>query len=245
LKTDEHRIDLSIRRRQPELMDQPGVDPAEHRLALRGLQRVNALSRTAAHFWREIQRAFPAAESRQVRILDVACGGGDVAIALQHKAALNGRTVEVAGCDISPVALDRARQAAADAGVEVRFEQRDVIREGLPTGFDVICCSLFLHHLDDSDALRFLELARASSRLVLVSDLIRSRLGYWLAWSGTRLCSRSPIVHFDGPVSIEGAFTVDEVRAMAAKAGMEHAGITHTWPQRFLLTWRADGPANQ
>ena len=46
--------------------------------------------------------------------------------------------------------------------------------------------------------------AQIARRRVLVSDLRRSRLGWWLAWVGTRILTMSPMVHFDGPVSVDG-----------------------------------------
>ena len=36
---------------QPEIMDQPDLDPSLHASALRGLQRINIVSRSAAILW--------------------------------------------------------------------------------------------------------------------------------------------------------------------------------------------------
>ena len=87
--------------------------------------------------------------------------------------------------------------------VAVRFFALDVLAESIPEGYDVVTCSLFLHHLDETDAIGLLrKMADSAGRLVLVNDLIRSRMGYVLAWAGCRLLSRSPIVRHDGPVSV-------------------------------------------
>ena len=94
-------------------------------------------------------------------------------------------------------------------------------------------------HLDDEAAVDLLSrMGRASRQLVLINDLIRSPLGYGLAWVGCRLLSRSPIVHFDGPVSVQGAFRLPEVRDLAARAGLDGAVIRRSWPERYLLCWR-------
>ena len=63
-------------------------------------------------------------------------------------------------------------------------------------------------------------------------------LGYGLAWIGCRLLSRSPMVHVDGPLSVQNAFTVDEARSLANKSGLQSARIVKHWPQRFLMTWQ-------
>ncbi|MFN5696272.1 MAG: hypothetical protein ACK486_04460 [Cyanobacteriota bacterium] len=64
-----------------------------------------------------------------------------------------------------------------------------------------------------------------------------------LTWVGTRLLSRSPIVQIDGPLSVGGAFQLDEVRQLASAAGLAGAQITRFWPERFLLSWRRDAPS--
>jgi SAM-dependent methyltransferase len=172
-----------------------------------------------------------------VRVLDLACGGGDVAIALARRAARWGLDVEIAGCDVSPVAVRIARAAAAEGRVPVRFFERDALADPIPEGYDVVMCSLFLHHLGDDEAVRLLsKMAGAAHRLILVNDLVRSRLGYGLAWAGCRLLSRSPIVHHDGPVSVRSAFTLAEVRDLARRADLDRVCLTRHWPRRFLLS---------
>ena len=115
-----------------------------------------------------------------------------------------------------------ARQQAEQSGLAVRFFTLDVLREPIPPGFDVVTCSLFLHHLDEADASGFLrKAADATGRLLLVNDLVRGPVGYLLAWWGCRFLSRSPIVRHDGPVSVAGAFTPGEVRKLAANAGLD------------------------
>ena len=77
----------------------------------------------------------------------------------------------------------------------------------------------------------------AAGNLVLVNDLRRCRAGWWAAWLGTRLLSRSPVVHYDGPVSVAGAFTPGEAVQLAADAGVPGATVVNRWPWRFLLSW--------
>jgi hypothetical protein len=48
----------------------------------------------------------------------------------------------------------------------------------------------------------------------------------------------SAVVHVDGPRSVEAAFTLEEVRALADQAGLENATLARHWPYRFLLAWR-------
>ena len=226
--------------RQAELMDQPGLEPADHRRALEGLTRINSISRTSAILWRPIAliAAADREEDRTTRVLDVATGGGSTPIALMRRAACRGLNVRVDGCDKSPQAVEFASKEAAARGVQSRFFVHDALNQPLPEGYDVIMCSLFLHHLDGADAIALLErMAAAARRLVLVDDLVRSRLGYLLAYFGCRLLSGSHMVHVDGPVSVAAAFTAREALVMASKAGLRNATLVPHWPQRFLLSW--------
>src|SRR5436190_1132797 len=125
---------LGRRERVHELMDDPGLDPAEHRLALAGLARINRISRSADILWPPVARLACRTSGRPVRILDIATGSGDVPLSLVRKAGRAGVPVDVAGCDISPTAVRAATEAAGGA---VRFFVHDVIRDPLPSGFDV------------------------------------------------------------------------------------------------------------
>lgn len=230
---------LATRNRQPELMDQPGLDPLEHARALRGLQRINWWSRTACIAWPHLSRLAVARSPQPLRVLDVACGGGDVLTALARRAQRAGLAMQLDGCDSSSVALEYARGRCQKLGLtHSEFHLLDAVGAELPRGYDVILCSLFLHHLDATESVHLLRsAAQAAGRLVLVNDLRRSRLGYLLAYAGTRILTRSPIVHVDGPLSVAGAWTTNEALALAHQAGWDQVQVEHHWPQRFLLVW--------
>jgi len=220
-------------------MDEPDLDPRAHRAALRGLERINFWSASAGILWEPIRNLARESSGRTLRLLDVATGAGDVPLRLWRKAHRARVPLEVAGCDVSPVSVEFTRKRAEERQVPATFFTADVCRNELPADYDVITCSLFLHHLDVEQAVLLLRrLGRAARRLVLVSDLHRSRAGYLLAWMGTRLLSLSPIVHTDGPRSVEGAYTIPEAQELAECAGLTRASVDPRWPCRWLLVWR-------
>ena len=224
-----------------EVMDQPGLDPSRHRDALRGLSRVNRISGTAGNLWSRIRTARPIAPETRLRVLDLACGGGDVLLDLAERSAGHLVPIEFFGRDLSETAITHAREAAQRRGLlNVEFSQADALRDAFSDGpFDIVFCTLFLHHLNRDDATSLLRrMAAMSSQIVLIDDLRRSGLGYLFAWVGCRILSRSPIVHVDGPSSARAAFTEPEVLRMAEDAGLHRATMTRHWPQRFLFEWR-------
>lgn len=230
---------LRQRHRLPELMDQPGLDHAAHSHALRGLERINRWSGSSRILWPPIAHLAQKRLEQPLRMLDVATGAGDLPIQLWRRGQRANLAMKLDACDISDHALDHARAQAALVRADIHFFRLDVLQEPLPEGYDVVMCSLFLHHLDEEQARGLLQRMRQAARyLVLVNDLRRSLFGYALAYLGTRILSASHIVHVDGPLSVQAAFTIPEVRQLAKSAGMTEATVSRRWPCRFLLTWR-------
>ena len=227
---------LSLRRHRAEWMDEPDLDPRLHRDALRGLERINAVSATVPAVWGPVGSLCRRKQAERLSLLDVACGAGDVAIGVARRAQREDVKLEVEGCDISATAIAHATDRARSADAAVRFFEHDIVNTPLARAYDVVVCSLFLHHLDEDGAVRLLRTLAAAARfMVVVSDLDRSRLGLVLAWLGTRLLSRSPVVHVDSLRSVRGAFTRGEAAALAAKAGLTSIRLTAHWPCRWRL----------
>jgi 2-polyprenyl-3-methyl-5-hydroxy-6-metoxy-1,4-benzoquinol methylase len=229
---------VAERRRQPEWMDQPDLNSQQHEQALSGLARINKWSGAYRVFWKHLKalsRAFP---DRPLRVLDLASGAGDGAIRLWQRANRAGLSIQIDGCDRSPTAIAYAQHCAESRNANVRFFQCDVLREALPVDYDVLINSLFLHHLDESDAVSFLRRAAdVACRTLMISDLVRSRVGLILAYAATRVFTRSPVVHFDGPISVRGAFSVAQLQEMATRAGLESASVVRHWPCHMFLSW--------
>jgi len=224
----------------PEIMDRPDVAPEDHVEALRGLERINSFSQAAEHMLRPIADMARAGNLAKLTLLDVACGGGDVPIKLCLEARRAGLEIELILVDRSATALARAVEAARKQEIVCRVLEADVL-QGLPNcPADVVTSSLFLHHLpEDWQVAQLLQrMAGLARRMMVVSDLLRSRGGYLAAVVGCRLLSRSRIVHHDGPISVRSAWTNKEIRRIVQRAGLNGVKISTVWPRRFLLVWR-------
>src|SRR5579885_561917 len=89
---------LTARDRRPEVMDQPGLDPAAHRRALDGLARLTAVSGAVRRLWDPIAELARANPGRPLRVLDVSTGGGEFPVTLADWARRAGLAIEAAGC---------------------------------------------------------------------------------------------------------------------------------------------------
>jgi 2-polyprenyl-3-methyl-5-hydroxy-6-metoxy-1,4-benzoquinol methylase len=231
--------DVRQRHLEPEIMDDPQLDEARHHAALRGLERINRWSGSVRILWPAIRALARELAPRPLRILDIASGAGDVPIGVWRKAQRAGLAVQVDGCDFNTRAVAYAHEKARLQDAKVNFFQLDALGGTIPDAYDVLTTSLFLHHLDEAQALTLLrKMAAATRRLVLVNDLRRSAAGYLFAWLGTRVLSRSPVVHVDGPLSVRAAFTMAEARQLAERAGLTGAKVSWRVPFRYLLSWR-------
>ncbi len=240
---------LGVRDLRPEVMDDPNLDPAEHRKALVGLARLNWLSGAASLLWPVVVQAArqskKARRGRPLRLLDLATGSADVPLALAKRAARAELAMEILGVDRSTVAVRQAESAFAQRsseleGIRASFLAADVLDAGLalPTGWDVVTCSLFCHHLTQEQVVGLLQVMRGvTGGMLAVSDLERSRLNLLMVGAGSRLVTLSRVVHQDAVQSVRAAFTCDEFAAMCIRAGVSGATIRTCFPARFLMTW--------
>jgi 2-polyprenyl-3-methyl-5-hydroxy-6-metoxy-1,4-benzoquinol methylase len=230
---------MQYRHLEPEEMDDNGLHPDAHHLALEGLARLNLISFSAPSIWNALQNAgaFGVINSRPTRILDLATGGGDLPVYLGVKAQRLGIPIELTGIDRSSTALASARALADRSGIDVKWDCLDVTRDAIPPA-DWITCSLFLHHLPDDQVVALIRsMAAAASKGIVVNDLERSYLNRGLVWLGSRLVSRSPVVHRDSDRSVCAGFTMEEITQLLESAGLDGARPERRFPCRFQWTW--------
>ena len=209
-----------------ELLDGPLDDAATLAGNLRDLRRANALL-GGVGLSREALDALVGAEagrSAAIELLDVGTGGADIPIALLADWRARGRRLAITAIDERPEVVAAARLARpAIASVEgLKLEVGDGL--ALPfadRSFDVAHTSLVAHHLEPGEAVRlFSEMVRVSRRGIVVNDLARGRVALLGAWLLGRLATRNPYSRHDAPLSVRRAYTLVEMHALLAVAGL-------------------------
>lgn len=212
-----------------EWMDEPDADPAQLARSLGDLRHVNRWlggTRAVLHHLSGMLRRLPPGE---YRVLDVATGSADIPRALTRQMRGGRHSLRVVALDFHAATLQVARDRTRhDPAISV--VQADALSLPFAAGaFHFALCSTALHHFERARAVRVLrELGRVAMLGVVVTDLRRSRA----ALLGAKLLAstvwrRSPMTRHDGPLSVKGAFTAAEMRAMAEAAGLEAAKVTH------------------
>jgi 2-polyprenyl-3-methyl-5-hydroxy-6-metoxy-1,4-benzoquinol methylase len=205
-----------------EMMDRPQpVSPElEHDLKrIRQFNRWFGSYRLVRHFVRRWIN--PGARTS---IVDLATGSGDIPRLIVEYGRKIGAHVEIDAIDRQSSTLEIARKLSA-AYPEISYREGNILDWDPAEPYDIVLCTLALHHFSDEDAVRVLQRCRELSlRFALVSDLRRGfllKIGVHLL---TALIFREPMTRYDARLSAERAFSFSEMGALGARAGWPNFG---------------------
>lgn len=224
-----------------EWMDDPNVEGAALRTALRDLRRINRLLGGLRASTSVLAPMLAA--RRSLHVLDVGSGTGDYLAHFARLGAGRGVRVRATGIDLNPRTVGHGR-AWLDATLPPALRPAAALEVGdaldLPypdDAVDVAHAALFLHHFHGDAAVRLLrEMDRVSRHGILVNDLHRHPLAYLGIWALSRAASFSPMVQHDGPLSVRRGFRRADLQALAGAAGLPSAEVRWHWAFRWTLS---------
>lgn len=190
---------------QPEILDFDACPPEERAASLRDLNHINRWFGGVSTTRALIERVVEKTGQRHFSLLEVAAGYGEVPMVAAQQLSHKAITLEVTLLDrMHSHLLPGHRSVVADA-LALPFPDK---------AFDLVSCSLFAHHLEPLDLMRFsAEALRVSRVAVLINDLIRSPIHLALVYAGFPLM-RSYVSRVDGVRSVRRAYTPEEMRQM-------------------------------
>jgi ubiquinone/menaquinone biosynthesis C-methylase UbiE len=223
---------ISTRSSELELLDAPELDPDDLRINLREMAMLNRLPGGVDASIRAVLGALNG--RAEASVLDIGAGSGDFARRLARR-----RKLRLLVGDSRPEVLAIARQTLARTE-RVEFLEADVLALPLPDrSVDVVHASLLLHHLDPTEAVGALrEMRRVARDAVVVNDLRRGRLAYLMASAPVWAFARGRYTRRDGPASARRAYTLHELDALAATAGLRVVSRTTGWWPRVTTVYR-------
>ena len=216
--------DFRRRAQLSELMDEP-CSRAELQACLRDLAQVNRLLLAYRPILSWLDSLALDSLSEPVRILDVGCGYGDTLRRVDTWARQRGIAVELTGIDLNPHTAVIASEVTPSQS-RIQWLTADVFAYAPPQRPHLVISSLFTHHLEDADVVRFLCWMEDNALAGwLINDLSRASNPYhafrWLA----KLMRWHPFVQHDGPVSVARAFIEQDWRNYCARAGLAEPEI--------------------
>jgi len=203
-------------------MDRPQPVSAELERDLSNLRQLNRWFGSYALISSFLQRWINSGD--RFRIVDLATGSGDIPRLIADHAGKVGAKVQIDALDQQAATLEIATRLSADYP-NISFVEGNVLEWDSPQPYDMVFCTLALHHFSESDAVRVLRRCRELSRkFVLVSDLRRGWLGTIGVYLLTATIFREPMTVFDARLSVARAFSFSELGDLAKRAGWENFG---------------------
>ncbi|MDR5727901.1 MAG: methyltransferase domain-containing protein [Terriglobia bacterium] len=202
-----------------ELLDCDGWSDADVACALGAIGRVNLLYGGHRMHKRLFQRVSSHFQGKKLQVLEVASGYADVLQAASLMLRKKDISMEIS-------LLDRCAQHLP----KMCNWHKDLQAPNLMTGdalaipladnsVDVVSCCLFFHHLSVEQARAFLrEALRVARVAVLVNDVERKRMNYFLSHL-YRFMDPSKLSRHDGPTSVRQAYTHAEMQELLRETG--------------------------
>lgn len=205
-----------------ELMDRPQPASAELARDLHNLRQLNRFFGSYRLVLGFLRRWIKPGD--HIQLIDLATGSGDIPRLVVDYAREIGATVKIDAVDQQSATLEIARSLSVGYP-EISFHQNNIL-EGQPAErYDVVLCSLALHHFSEKDAVQVLQRCRElSRRFVLVSDLRRGFLATVGVFLLTATIFREPMTRYDGRMSAARAFSFRELDGLARRAGYQDFG---------------------
>ncbi|MEZ5042759.1 MAG: methyltransferase domain-containing protein [Saprospiraceae bacterium] len=228
---------LNNRIHQPEQLDDFKLDGPILYQSLRELQRINHLFGNVRTLSQAVMAQLGPFRGKEVTIIDLGCGSGDVLAAIAKKARKQQQAVQLIGMDANPNSLAFAKKCWA-AYPELSFLQTDIMSPlfQLPP-CDLLLSSHFIYHFEDEALQQFLQKQlRAVRYAAIFSELDRHFLALHLFKFVSLLLRFSPMTRRDGQTAIKRAFKQAELKKIIQTLALSKMDLQYKWAFRHLLT---------
>jgi 2-polyprenyl-3-methyl-5-hydroxy-6-metoxy-1,4-benzoquinol methylase len=205
-----------------ELMDRPQPVSDELERDLHNIRRLNRWFGSYSLISFFVNRWIK--PGARLQIVDLATGSGDIPRLIADYARKVGAEVRIDALDQQPATLGIAKKLSLDYP-SIAFIEANLLEWESAERYDIVLCTMALHHFSEQDAVRVLHRCRKLSRkFVLVSDLRRS----WFGTLGVRFLTttifREPMTQHDARLSMVRAFSFFELDRLASQAGWKNFG---------------------
>lgn len=219
----------------PELLDSDAGTAEEIAASLRDLRWINGWFGGVRTETLLLADAMKAASLTHASVLSVACGDASALLLAAKSLRRRGLAIDVTASDRSPAHLAGSQvqsRAAADA-LALPFAD---------ASFDFVECTLFAHHLEPEEVIRFgREALRVARYALLINDVRRSRVHWAFAALGG-LLYRSRLTRHDAPASVRRAYTSRELERLLRRSGARRVSVQQRWFFRTAASAWNDRP---
>lgn len=220
---------------QSEMIDLPNVSPEERIRNIKELDLFSKISGGNYFSWKEISKIIRN-NNVHYNLVDIGCGGGETLKYFAKSAKNTGLKMSFTGVDNSEAVINYMKNNCAKyqeiTGVNTEF---DNFLTNSSQKIDVLHCSLFCHHLQDTEILCLMKKAKERGSILIISDLSRSKFLYYGSLLLTHVLNGTTLSKHDGPVSVSKGFKKSEIIEIAIKAGYSNYKYKTIPFYRFIL----------
>ncbi|NOS93065.1 MAG: methyltransferase domain-containing protein [Cyclobacteriaceae bacterium] len=175
-------------------------------------------------------------KNKEISIVDLGCGSGEMLRLIAKKAVQENRSLKLLGIDANPNIIEFAKNHSSESN-NISFEAVNIFSEEFrDRKFDVVLCTLFLHHFTEEQLVDIFKSLHQQTKIgIIVNDIHRHPLAFYSIKWLTQLFSKSAMVKFDAPLSVQRAFTKKELKDILSKAGIKNYQLKWKWAFRWQL----------
>jgi 2-polyprenyl-3-methyl-5-hydroxy-6-metoxy-1,4-benzoquinol methylase len=170
----------------------------------------------------------------EISILDVGCGNGDMLRTLAEYALEKGLKFRLVGMDANAFTIEYAKKLSQNY-TNISYVCADIFDEiKQERHYDVILCTLTLHHFRDEEILKLVSGFRKQAKMgIVINDLHRSKLAYYLFIAVCKVFRLNSMSKDDGLVSILRGFKRKDILTYANKLNIDKQILRWRWAFRY------------
>ncbi len=228
-------VDFSTRSSEIEIMDTYTGTTAQLEVILNDINRVNRLLGGYQITIDTVFQIITSKNKKSYTILDMGCAEGTMLRKLAKEARNRGIVLKLIGIDMNAQGLELAQKYSEDFP-EISYINGDILQTDFSKmDIDVVMTTLTLHHFTDEGVVQFVNrFLQLSSLGVVINDLHRSPLAYYLFKAFSFFFIRTEIAKKDGLLSIRRAFKKEELVSYAGQVSNSSHHIKWKWAFRYV-----------
>ena len=228
-------VNTKYRSEDSEIMDDFAMEGEILRDALDKIAKINQLlggNQLTLRGVRDLIATTP--KTTEISIVDVGCGNGDMLRTLADYGSKHHLNFRLTGIDANAFTINHARKLSENYS-NISYRCEDIFSPPFEElQYDIVLCTLTLHHFKDDEIIRLVTLFNANSRIgIVINDLHRNALAYRLFQGLCFVFQLNTMSREDGLISILRGFKKGELVRFSEKLNLAHYKIQWKWAFRY------------
>ena len=228
-------IKTTYRTNEPELMDNFDMEGNILKDALDKIAKINQFlggNKVTLEGVKNILKQHPVKD--KITVVDIGCGNGDMLRLMADYLEKNNIKCDLVGIDANQFTVDYAKKKSVNYP-NITYRCEDVFSKSFEKlEYDIVLCTLTLHHFKDDEILRLLKVFKANAKMgIVINDLQRSGISYRLFQGLCFVLGLNDMSREDGLVSILRGFKKPELEQFSKKLQLKNYSIEWKWAFRY------------